>query len=140
MAIELTRFYNDARITITFPKWPPGRMEDWQEFLLDIAKQMEWLAGQNGSDGSPFAPYAIYGEGTPEEIKVQLYFPARPPAPYGHLLTLLLYGMVHIYQQTENTAWQLGVFAVDIKRCASAITEGSLTAELLSDFYKRYDI
>ena len=141
MAIELKRFYNDTRITVSFPRVPPGNIVDWQSFLLDTAKQLEPLVRQNGSSGLSFAPFVIYHEGTPEEIRVQLYFPSIPSERYADLLSFLLYGIVYVYRQpSDKIPWRLGVLAADIKTYARAIAEGPILEDMLNDFFKRYTV
>lgn len=122
MAVEFTRFCENTRITVTFPKAPPGRMDDWQAFLFDVAKSINNLAPHEGVTGpslSNLEPCATRHEGDPaKEIKVQIISPCAPMLPLeagGELLELLIQGIGYVYDQERDTAWHLGVLISYIK-------------------------
>ncbi len=144
MAIEFTRFYNDVRITVTFPKLPPGSIKDWQEFLLDTAKCLAGLVPER-SEGVPwsFRPYAAWQEGNPDkEIRVTLYFPCAPMLPEERgrtLLELLIHGVRYVYEQQSDTPWHLAVLYVDIKSLIDLPIEKALPSwEKIDELKARY--
>lgn len=147
MAVEFTRFYNGARITVSFSKVPPGRLQDWQDFLLDVARRLSELVpeGNGGKSIWHFMPYATRNEeglGKRIKIKVQLFFSRAPTLPLEEvraLLELLINGIWYVFDQEKDTAWHLGILSADVRSLVDILVKEVMPLqENLAEIISRY--